>query len=398
MNMESKDEASRGDGKRPCYRDINLQILFIITIMTPLTVVAITPAFPRIVQELNISPQEVGLLISVFTFPGIITTIGFGVLADRFGRKKILFATLMISGIAGTTCAFVRDFNSLLLLRFLQGIGAGPLLSLSVTVIGDLYSGDECAKAMGYNVSALDIGLTIFPFIGGAIAMLGWYYPFIIQFITIPVGILLLFYLKNPEIKDGQSIKEYLKNAWQIIKNRRIIGLFFDSAITFMIFFGIYMTYLPLLIGISFGASPIVIGSIMSFIPLVSAFTSSQVGKLARRSSEKNLIKAAFILYALALSIIPFVSNIWLLLIPAVIFGIAHGTNEPSIHALLSSSASIKHRAALMSVNWTVVRLGQTLGPLLMAATFVMWDISAVFYSGVVLSIIMFLLAMIMIK
>lgn len=366
--------------------------------MTPLTVVAITPAFPRIVQELNISPQEVGLLISVFTFPGIITTIGFGVLADRFGRKKILFATLMISGIAGTTCAFVRDFNSLLLLRFLQGIGAGPLLSLSVTVIGDLYSGDECAKAMGYNVSALDIGLTIFPFIGGAIAMLGWYYPFIIQFITIPVGILLLFYLKNPEIKDEQSIKEYLKNAWQIIKNRRIIGLFFDSAITFMIFFGIYMTYLPLLIGISFGASPIVIGSIMSFIPLVSAFTSSQVGKLARRSSEKNLIKAAFILYALALSIIPFVSNIWLLLIPAVIFGIAHGTNEPSIHALLSSSASIKHRAALMSVNWTVVRLGQTLGPLLMAATFVMWDISAVFYSGVVLSIIMFLLAMIMIK
>jgi ACDE family multidrug resistance protein len=58
----------------------------------------------------------------------------------------------------------------------------------------------------------------------------------------------------------------------------------------------------------------------------------------------------------------------------------------------------MEYRAAFMSVNGMVLRLGQTLGPLLMGAVFGLWGIGSVFYAGAGFSILMLVLAMIMLK
>ncbi len=396
--MKSAGESNPSERQKPIYRDTNLQILFGIILTAILGVAVITPAFPRIVQELNISTQDVGLLITVFAFPSVILSLILGVLADRFGRKKILVPSLMLFGIAGGACAFARDFNLLLALRFVQGIGAASLFFLTITIIGDLFSGKERTTAMGYYASVLSVGTASYPVIGGTLAMLGWYYPFLLFIIAIPVGLLVLFSLKNPEPKKEQNLKKYLTSAWKNIKNRQVVVLFVASVITFIIFYGVYFTYFPLLIKDSFGASPFIIGLVLASMPLTAAFTASQIGKLVKVYSERNLLKAAFILYALALVIIPFVSNLWLLLIPTMIFGIAHGINIPSRVALLAGMAPMRQRAAFMSVNEMVVRLGQTLGPLLMGVTFGIWGIGGVFYVGAGFSIAMFVFAVIMIK
>jgi len=396
--MNSAGERNQSRGQKPIYRDTNLQIIFGITLISVLGIASITPAFPKIVQELNISLQDVGLLITVFTFPMVISTLVLGVLGDRFGRKKILVPSLMLFGIAGTACAFARDFNLLLILRFFQGIGAASLYPLSATIIGDIYSGKERTAAIGFNESVLNLGLASYPVIGGTLAMLGWYYPFILSIVAIPVGLLVLFSLKNPEPKKKQHLREYWSNVWQSMKNRQVVGLFVASTITFIILFGSYFTYFPLLIGDSFGASPLIIGLILASTSLTTAFTSSQMGKIAKVYSERYLIKAAFILYALALVIIPFVPNIWLLLIPTIILGVALGIIFPSMIALLVGLAPMRQRAVFISVSETLVRLGQTLGPLLMGVIFVMWGISGVFYAGASISIVMFAFATIMIR
>jgi len=396
--MKSGGESNQNKRQKPIYRDTNLQIIFCVTLMAVMGVTIITPAFPKIVEELNISPQNVGLLISVFTFPGVILTLVLGVLADRFGRKKILVLSLMLFGIAGGACAFARDFNLLLILRFIQGIGSPSLWFLTTTIIGDLYSSKERTAAMGYNASFKGVGAAIYPAVGGALAMLAWYYPFLISIIAIPVGLLVLFSLKNPEPKKEQHLKEYMGDVWRSIKNRQVIGLFVASAGAFIIFYGSYLTYFPLLIRDSFGASPLIIGLVIASMSLIAAFTSSQMGKLAKVYSEKNLLKAAFVLYPLALVIILFVPNLWLLLIPTIIFGFAQGIVAPSGQTLLIGLAPMKHRAAFMSVNQMTLRLGQTLGPLLMGAIFVLWGIGGVFYAGAAFSIATFTLLVIMIK
>jgi ACDE family multidrug resistance protein len=396
--VKSGIEMNQSKGQKAVYLDTNLQIVFGVTLMAVLGVSSITPAFPKIVQELGISSQAIGLLITVFTFPGVLLAPVLGVLADRLGRKKILVPALLLFGIAGGACGFARHFNLLLILRFLQGVGAASLGSLNVTLIGDLYSGKERTAAMGYNASVLSIGTAGYPAIGGALATLGWYYPFVLPFVAIPIGLLVLFSLKNPELKSEQNLKEYFSNTWQSIKNRQVIGLFLASVITFIMLYGSYLTYFPLLIGDSFGAPPWVIGLMMAMMSLTTAFTSSQLGKLARVYSGRTLLQASFIIYALALVMIPFMPNLWAFLIPIIIFGMAHGVNIPNIQTLLAGLAPIEYRAAFMSVNGMVLRLGQTLGPLLMGAVFGLWGMSGVFYAGASFAIAMCIVVVIMIR
>lgn len=375
----------RGSGSRsphPVYRDTNLQIVFGVTLMAVLGVSSITPAFPKIVKELGISPQAVGSLITVFTLPGVLLTAVLGILADQFGRRKILVPALMIFALAGGACAFARDFNLLLALRFFQGVGAAGLGAMNVTIIGDLYSGKERTAAMGCNSSVLSVGTAVYPAIGGALATLAWYYPFVLPLAAIPVGLAVLFSLHNPEPKNVQDFRQYLRTTGQIIASRRVVGLFAVSTITFIILYGSYLTYFPLFIEDSFAVSPFIIGLIMSVSSIATAVASAQLGRLAKLSSERTLIAAGCILYAVALVTVPFVSNIWLLLIPTVVFGVAQGINIPSLMALLAELAPREQRGALMSINGMVLRLGQTLGPLIMGAVFVVWGTGGTMYAG----------------
>lgn len=366
--------------------------------MAVLGVSSITPAFPKIVRELNVSSQAIGLLITVFTLPGVFLTPVLGVLADRFGRKKILVPSLFLFGLAGGACAFTQSFNVLLIFRFLQGVGAASLGSINTAIVGDLYSDKERIVAMGYNASVLSIGTATYPALGGTLAIIGWNYPFFLPLMAIPVGVFVLLWLKNPEPENKQSFKEYLKNALQSVKNRQVIGLFIASIITFIILYGPYLTYFPLLLGHSFAASSLVIGVLMSSMSLTTALTASQLGKLSKIFSERTLIKAAFFLYSFALLLIPFVPKLWVFLVPTIIFGIAQGINIPHIQTLLAGLAPMEYRAAFMSINGTVLRLGQTLGPVIMGIIFGFWGIEGVFYSGAGFSIAMFVIMLIIIR
>ncbi len=380
----------------PFYHDTNLQIIFAVTLIAVLGVSSISPAFYEIGQIF--SKRAVLLLIVVFTIPGVLLTPILGVLADRFGRKRILVPSLLLFGIAGCACTFARDLNLLLTLRFLQGIGAAALGSLNVTIISDLYSGNRLATAMGYNASVINIAVPSYLLIGGALASLAWYYPFALSLLAVPVGILVLTSLKSPEPKNHQDFKQYLSSAFQSIKNRQVLVLFSATLFTFIIMYGAYITSFPLLLGDKFHASPFLIGLILSSMSLTTAATSSQFGKLTKRFSEKTLLKSVFFIYALALFIIPFVHNIWLFIIPTAILGFAQGMNTPSVQTLLARLAPTEHRAAFMSLNGMTLRLGQTIGPLLVGAIFIAWGYEGTFFVSAGLSVAMFILVLVLLK
>ncbi|MEH2285369.1 MAG: MFS transporter [Nostoc sp.] len=115
-----------------------------------------------------------------------------------------------------------------------------------------------------------------------------------------------------------------------------------------------------------------------------------QLGRLARRFPATSLISASYIFYALAMLIVPFVSNIWLLLIPSTIFGIGLGIGFPTIQTVLADLAPREYLATFISVNGTFYGLGQTLGPLLMGYAFGFGGISSVFYAATGFAVLIF--------
>ena len=91
---------------RPLYLDRNLLIVFCVTSISMMGSGALTPAFPQIMAALDIDSEQAGLLITVYSFPGIIFAPIGGLLADRIGRKKVLVPSLAVYALAGSACAF----------------------------------------------------------------------------------------------------------------------------------------------------------------------------------------------------------------------------------------------------------------------------------------------------
>ncbi|MCI5132746.1 MAG: MFS transporter [Candidatus Electrothrix sp. EH2] len=317
-----KSARINGDSNR-VLRDRNLHIIFSITLMGVMGVASITPAFPEIIRALHIAPRDIGLLITVFTVPGIFLTPILGILADRFGRKRVLVPSLFLFALAGGACVLVRNFHLLLIFRFIQGIGSAALPALNTTLIGDLYTGKERDAAMGYNTSVLSLGVAGYPALGGFLAAIGWQYPFFLPLIALPAGLVVLFFLKNPEPDNTRPPKGYLSGIRQAVQQREAAVLFLACLVTFIILYGSYLTYFPLLLNQAFQASTPLIGLIMSAMSCTMALTSSQMGRLAKQYSKKQLLTAAYILYAAALLMIPFAPNIPVLLFPVMLFGIA---------------------------------------------------------------------------
>jgi ACDE family multidrug resistance protein len=139
----------------------------------------------------------------------------------------------------------------------------------------------------------------------------------------------------------------------------------------------------------SFGSSAFIIGIFMSTFAVSNGITAYQLERLSRRYSELFLIKTGFILYVIVLLIIPFAPNIWILLLPTLLSGVANGINIPSILSLLAESAPINNRAVFMSINGMILRLGQTIGPLFIGLFYDLGGMEFAFLAASVFVLIM---------
>jgi MFS family permease len=361
--------------------------------MAVIGVALIAPVFPKMAEVFDVSKARIGLLITAFTLPGVFLAPIVGVLSDHYGRKKVLVPSLILFGLAGGAIALTRDFNQILILRVIQGIGASGLGSLATTLIGDLYTGPEMAEVMGYNASVLSVGTTSYPLIGGALASLAWYYPFYIFFAAIPIGLIVLLYLENPEPTIRPEMRGYLKNALNSVMNLKAAGVFGAGVLTFILLYGAYLTYFPFLVDESFTKDPKIIGALIAVMSVTTAVVSSQAGRISQRLQQATAVKMAFLLYGAALIMIPLVNNIWLFLLPALFFGAGQGLNIPAIMTIVAELAPLEQRGAVMSINATMLRIGQTVGPAVAGLVFLYAGISWVFYSLGILAIASSILA-----
>jgi EmrB/QacA subfamily drug resistance transporter len=125
-----------------------------------------------------------------------ISTPLYGKLSDLYGRKPLFLAAISIFVLGSVACAFTGSMYELAAARAVQGLGAGGLFSLALTIIGDIVSPRERAKYQGYFVAVFGTSSVLGPVLGGLLAgqaeilgIAGWRWVFLIN---VPLGILAL--------------------------------------------------------------------------------------------------------------------------------------------------------------------------------------------------------------
>lgn len=177
--------------------------LVLATALSALDGTVVATALPSIVGVLGGLPLY-SLVVSVYLLTATTTVPIYGKLADMYGRKPIFMAGSAMFIVGSALCGLAWDMPSLIAFRALQGIGAGAVLPISLTIVGDLFDIDERARMQGVFGAVWGVSSVIGPLVGGALVQFAdWRWVF---FLNLPVGILssyLFFrYLREPRVHN----------------------------------------------------------------------------------------------------------------------------------------------------------------------------------------------------
>ena len=146
----------------------------------------VSTAMPLIVAQLG-GMDLYSWAFAVFLLAQTATTVVFGKLADIYGRKPVMLAGIAIFLVGSLLGGFAWSMPSLIVFRLLQGVGAGAVQPVAMTIVADLFPSRERAKVQGYLASVWALSAVAGPVAGAAIIhALSWSWVF---WINIPVGI-----------------------------------------------------------------------------------------------------------------------------------------------------------------------------------------------------------------
>jgi len=265
---------------------------------------AMLPALGDIADELSAPGNDRQLVIGMYFLGAGIGALFPGALADRYGRRPILFLSLVTYIGLSAACMFVPDFQSLLVMRFIQGLCTAGLSVLPAAIVRDKVGGDRMARLMSLIMMTFLVVPLIAPAIGQVIQMVaGW--KAIFGFMAI-MGIVIgaWAYMRMPETltpENTQAIRPatIARNMAEALSNRGAIGYVFGSSLVFGSLFG-FLNSSQQLIAESFGMGDyfaIIFGGCVLGMVLANFLNSRIVERFgARRVSQTALF--AFIISA----------------------------------------------------------------------------------------------------
>ena len=143
--------------------------------LTPFLGSAINLALPSIGKDLNANAIQLGWVISSFLLSSAIFLLPFGRYADIIGRKKVFSLGILLFTISTSLIIFSHSITSLIVLRVFQGLSSAMIFGTSLAIITSVFEPGERGKAMGINITAVYLGLSSGPVIGGLLTQyFGW--------------------------------------------------------------------------------------------------------------------------------------------------------------------------------------------------------------------------------
>lgn len=354
----------------PVAQPFHAWLLLLCGCMSVLASVVIAPVLPQMQDYFSATPNVEFMVPMALTAPGLVIALCsmvVGVIADRTGRKNLLIAGLVLYAIFGVAPVFIDSLPTIIGTRIGVGLAEAIIMTSSVVLIGDYYSGVQRERYLALNTTFSSTSAVLFIAVGGALGEFGWRAPFFVYSISIILALAALFFLWEPTQQKHDSLLDELsdeeKALWRPWKIAGICGVTLIGAILFMsvqvhigfLLHGVDITA-PSTIGLlaSLGQVAVVLGSI-SFRFLLNL---TWFGTALRLAVAFSLVGVGYLMIGAA------GSNADIMVSGMLVTGLGAGLMLPSL--MVWNMANLPtHRRALGTGAWMAAFfLGQFFTPI----------------------------------
>ena len=341
-------------------------ILGIVAFVTSFGAHIVAVNLPSYAAQVGVGVAMIGLLIAAYDAAEVVAKPVFGAIADRRGMKQTMLVGLALFIIASLAYLWV-DPRLLLLIRFLQGVGAAALSAVSLALVG-AYAVEQRGRAYGIYNGIKGAGYVVSPIIGGAIVLRADFAMIFLAAAAIgALAFLLSLFLPKPKI----DIKPGLEDDDDSIGLAGLIAVFRQSTlwpwymvtVVNMFFVGILFGFLPVRV-YALGYGPFINGIILTAVSASYLLIQPLAGAIADRVNPALTIRVGLFLAGACVILIPFVTS-WFLFVVAILAGFGVGTVWTNTDALVSQQARAGKLGTTMGVAGTFKEIGDMLGPLL---------------------------------
>ena len=292
----------------------------------------ITPSITIIKADFNLTSDMVQLTLTVFIIAAGIGQLVFGFLSDRYGRRPILLTGSFLFVASSITSVFSPNILFLLIMRFVQGLGAAACMSMARVIINDSFNKTEAAEKLSLITAIMVIFPLISLILGGFIAQtIGWvgtmYVFFIFGLIILTGSVYNISETKITKI-NNLNFSKITNSFLDVLKNTKFLNFTFIGSIQTGVFFSSF-GFMPYEFA-RLGVSPLEFGFWLSFTGI-----GYFLGNILNRNYASKYGIEALIIFGSFFSFLSYFSMLILNLnafthplyisIPLIVFGLGNG-------------------------------------------------------------------------
>ncbi len=328
----------------------------------------VIPVLSLYAQSFGVGSVLIGMIITAFGVARLFVNMPAGILAERHGRRVLLWGGPLILAAASVAAALAESFAALLVWRFVQGVGSGLYMTGAMVAIADLSDNRTRGRRMGAYQTALLTGTAIGPAVGGFLAE-RWGYTAPFWGFAVASGLAALFAFAcipetRPEGSQAKALEDGRGDLARLVRDR---GFTLVSLITFGVFFtrtAAQWQLIPLVAAHRFSMAPDAIGLALALNALVTLLTTPLSGWLADRLPRRPLIAVSAMAVALSLGLIAVCESTPLFWAALMLLGLSLGLGAPASSAFAAACAPDGRYGPTLGLLRTVGDMGFVVGPL----------------------------------
>jgi DHA1 family tetracycline resistance protein-like MFS transporter len=351
--------------------DKRLYVVFLIIFTEVLGFSIVIPLLPFLGLSIGLTPVQIGLIISVFSFCQLFASPITGRLSDHFGRKPLFILSQVSTFLGFIFLGFATTAILLILARLIDGL-FGSNMTVSQAYISDITKPKHRTRVYGYSSGVFGAGLIFGPVIGGLLSRINYSVPmFFAAAITLVSIALVVLFLPETMAKKTEKISlnfndvvpvDNVKHFAKTPKVRNNLLMFFFYNVAFFLF----ISNLGLFAEAQFHVTDDQVSFYMAWIGTIRVILQTiLISSLLRALGEDRMLITGIFSMVISMLTLTFSAEYLFVFFPLIFLAYGSGVSRPILTSKLTNNVTQRETATILGVNNSLNSLAQIITPIL---------------------------------